>query len=355
MRGWSAHGTNEQAARESPRDGSELARWLARRQAREPLQPRGQAQEGGLPPTRHQPLVGPPDLLGFLGQNLSAVRAVPLAPDHARLRVQLHWPGVLGRVLPATHHCGHAVCGRRERRPLLDGHGRGHAPVLCGQLRRAHVPGLGHRRDGLVLRLPGQPHCDLRCHGAYRPSVLPHPRLRRRHDGHRVRRDGIPLLRRAGRRLRGQAAAEGQAVPGRHLSGGPLRALVCGLHGAALYHAQHGGREHWHGCGRSGVVCAAHAAAGAHGDRALAAAHVARSEGDLCQLLPAVPGGVSLQPHRLDAQVCHRGRALVRQPALLQCHVLPRARHSHGRSHDLQAAAAAPGQHLGRPRAAQAL
>ena len=82
--------------------------------------------------------------------------------------------------------------------------------------------------------------------------------------------------------------------------------------------------------GRRGVAAAAHPPARVLRDGAVAPGEPPRREGALRPVLPAVPRALPLQPHRLRAQVYDGGRAQLRQPALLQRHVLPRALHPHG-------------------------
>ena len=69
--------------------------------------------------------------------------AVRRAPHHTRLRVELPGHRRMGHGVPRAHRGGHAAGGRGAGRHVLHGVRHGHAAHVPGQLRRAHLPGVG--------------------------------------------------------------------------------------------------------------------------------------------------------------------------------------------------------------------
>ena len=134
------------------------------RACRRPIAGKGKVPGAGVPAPRGRPLVGPPHRRRVFRLALQPDRALRRARLAARLRDELHRHGRLGRALPHPHHRGVAPCRRGAGRHVLHGVRDREPAHLHRQLRRAHLPGVRHRRDRVVSGLPDPPRPGMRAH-----------------------------------------------------------------------------------------------------------------------------------------------------------------------------------------------
>ena len=153
--------------------------------------------------------------------------------------------------------------------------------------------------------------------------------------------------RRPGRRVRGAAATGGQAVSVGRVAGVPLRRGARGVLAVPADHAQSGRVVHRHGRRGHRYVPGAHVPAGDVRNAEVEAVELRQHRRAVQTVLSPVHRAVPVCVHRQHAEVRHGGRAELRQPAVLQRAVLPRAGHSADRRVHLQAPARAHGERLG--------
>ena len=167
-------------------------------------------------------MVDAPAPVGVQGLPQRAGRGIRIAQRLARLRVEHHRNHRMGHVAP--HPLDHRHPARRHRAGgyVLARVLHGHAAHVRRQLRRAQLPGFGHRRDACLHLVPDQP-LELRCGRARaRRPLLHRARLPALHGNHLRRCVPLQARRRHRRRLRGAAAAGRQALPRRHLADAPI-------------------------------------------------------------------------------------------------------------------------------------